>query len=220
MPVNGMTYNSLIIDLQQYSEQTAVSNPSIADQIPQIITQAQISLANRLKIQGYRDVVVGSLTPGNRTLIKPTGWRNTITFVVRSNTINSTNFPIRTLLRSRSFELINQVYPDTTDQNIPKLYTDYDLNNFLLGPTPDIAYPFELTIYRLPDLLSPTIQTNYLTDFIPNALLFQCLLNLAPFLKDDTRIPTWEFLLNKELSGLNAEELAKIVDRTQTRTSQ
>lgn len=220
MSVNGMTYNSLVQDLQEYSEQSVVSNTILAQQLPQIITQAQLSLANRLKIQGYRDVVVGNLTANNRTLLKPTGWRNTVTFVVRSNNANSTTFPIRNILRARSFELINLAYPDTTTRDLPKLYTDYDLNNFLLGPTPDQAYPFELTIYRLPPLLSVDVQTNYLTDFIPNALLFQCLLNLAPFLKDDPRIPTWKFMLDNELSALNAEEIAKIVDRAQTRTSQ
>lgn len=220
MSVNGMTYNSLVADLLQYSEQSVVSNTILSQQLPQLITQAQLSLANRLKIQGYRDVVVGSLTPLNRTLAKPDGWRNSVTFVVRSNGPGQTTYPIRNLLRMRSFEYINMVYPDTTAAGLPTLYTDYDLNNFLIGQTPDQAYPFELTCYRLPNLLSASTQTNYLTDFIPNALLFQCLLNLAPFLKDDSRIPTWKVMLGNELEGLNAEEIAKMVDRAQTRTSQ
>lgn len=223
MTVNGMTYNSLVQDLQQYSEQSSVSNTILAQQLPQIISQAQLSLANRLKIQGYRDIVVGTLTPSNRTLVKPTGWRNTITFVVRSNytTQPSTGtFPLRNTLRMRSFELINAVFPDPSVVGLPTIYTDYDLNNFLIAQTPDQAYPFELTCYRLPNVLSASVQTNYLTDFIPNALLFQCLLYLAPFLKDDDRIPTWKFLLDQELAALNGEEIAKIVDRAQTRTSQ
>lgn len=215
-----MTYDSLVANLLEYAEQSSTSNTLLQQQIPEIISRAQLSLANRLKIQGYRDIVVGELTAMNRTLIKPTGWRNTITFVVRTNDANSTSFPIRTILRARSFELINMAYPDTTAVDTPKLYTDYSLNNWLLGPTPDQAYPFEITIYRLPQMLGPEVQTNYLTEFIPNALLFQCLLYLTPYLNDDGRIPTWTLMLQSELSGLNAEEVAKIVDRAQTRTSQ
>jgi hypothetical protein len=215
-----MTYNSLVQNLLEYSEQSSASNTLLAAAIPGIISRAQISLANRLKIQGYRDIVVGNVTPQSRVLIKPTGWRNTITFVLRTNDANSTTFPIRTILRARSFELINMISPDTTAFDTPRYYTDYSLNNWLLGPAPDQAYPFEITIYRLPAMLGPEVQTNYLTEFIPNALLFQCLLYLAPYLNDDTRIPTWTLMLSSELQSLNAEEVAKIADRAQTRNSQ
>lgn len=220
MTAAGMTYNSLFQDLLQYSEQSEASDTILTEQLPQIIEQAQISLANKMKIQGYRDIVVGSLTPHSRVLPKPTGWRNTITFVVRSNTPTTENYPIRNILRMRSFEYINMQFPDTTTRGLPTVYTDYDLNHWLLGDTPDAAYPFEITIYRLPPLLSTDVQTNYLTEFIPNALLYQCLLNLAPFMKDDSRIPTWKLMLDNELSSINTEELMKIVDRAQTRTSQ
>lgn len=220
MTAAAMTYNSLVEDLLQYSEQSETSDTILVAQLPQIIEQAQLSLANRLKIQGYRDIVTGNLESGSRVLAKPTGWRNTITFVVRSNTETSSNYPVRNILRMRSFEYINLMYPDTTTRGRPDVYTDYDLNHWLLGDTPDDDYPFEITIYRLPPLLSDSVQTNYLTQFIPNALLYQCLLNLAPFMKDDSRIPTWKLMLDQELSSINAEELAKIVDRAQTRTSQ
>jgi hypothetical protein len=215
-----MTYNSLVANLLEYAEQSETSNTLLQDQIPQIISRAQISLANRLKIQGYRDIVVGSVTPQSRVLIKPTGWRNTITFVLRTNNANSTTFPIRRILRARSFELINLISPDTTSFDTPRYYTDYNLDNWLLGPTPDQAYPFEITMYRLPQMLGPDVQTNYLTEFIPNALLFQCLLYLAPYLNNDNRIPTWTIMLKSELEGLNADEMAKIADRAQTRNTQ
>lgn len=215
-----MTYATLYADLINYSEQSASSNTLLAAMIPEIIYRSQLSLANRLKIQGYRDIVVGTLTPETRVLAKPTGWRNTITFVVRSNTTTSVNFPKRNILRARSFELINMRYPNPSEFGQPRLYTDYDLNHWVLGPTPDVAYPFEITFYRLPALLSEENQTNYLTQFIPNALLYQCLMNLAVYLNDDTRLPTWKLMLDNELSAINAEELAKIVDRAQTRTSQ
>lgn len=220
MSEGAMTYDSLFQDLLQYSEQSEQSDTDLAQQLPQIIYQAQLSLANRLKIQGYRNIVVGNLTPHSRVLPKPTGWRNTVTFVVRSNTPTSTTYPVRNLLRMRSFEYINMQFPDTTTRGLPSVYTDYDLNNWVLGDTPDQAYPFEITIYQLPPLLSEDVQTNYLTEFIPNALLYQCLLNLAPFMKDDGRIPTWKLMLDQELQSINTEELMKIVDRTQTRTSQ
>lgn len=215
-----MTYNSLVQDLLEYAEQSSSTNTLLVEAIPGIISRAQLSLANRLKIQGYRDIVVGEVTPQSRVLIKPTGWRNTITFVLRTNDANSTTFPIRNILRARSFEYMNMVSPDTTAYDTPRLYTDYNLNNWLLAPTPDQAYPFEITIYRLPAMLGPDVQTNYLTEFIPNALLFQCLLYLTPYLNNDTRIPTWTLMLQNELQSLNAEEVAKIADRAQTRTSQ
>jgi len=212
----GMTFTSLSQSLDDYVEQGTRNNAAYQRQKPQIINQAERSLADRLKIQGYRDVMTGTLSPQNPTLPKPTGWRNTVTFSIGTGP----GFVQKRLLRARSFEYIAQVFPDPTSFDTPTLYTDYDFNNWIIGAVPDQAYPFEIIVYRLPDLLSSDNQQNYLTNLVPNLLLFQCLTNLEPFLKNDPRMVTWKSMLKDELAAVNAQEIAKVVDRTLSRTSQ
>jgi hypothetical protein len=64
------------------------------------------------------------------------------------------------------------MYPDDSQLGEPKLYADYDVDHWLIKPSPN-DYPFEALVWRLPDLLSPSNQTNYLTDYAPNLLLLR-----------------------------------------------
>lgn len=210
----GMTFDSLKQSLMDYVER-GTQNPAFVRQLPQIINQAERSLADRLKIQGYRDVLTGAMEAENWTVAKPNGWRNTVTFSIGTGSDGQT----RRVLRPRSYEYMQMIEPDRSNFDAPKWYTDYDINHWFVAPTPDIAYEFEVIVYRLPDLLSESNQQNYLTQYTPNLLLFQCLTNLEPFLKNDPRLVTWQKLLADELQAIDAQEIAKVVDRGQTRTS-
>lgn len=209
-----MTYNSLQQSLKDYVERGA-TGAAFLRQLPQIINNAERSLADRLKIQGYRDVLTGEMTAQNYAIAKPSGWRNTVTFTIGLGALGMT----RRVLRPRSYEYMQMIEPDRSLYDAPRWYTDYDLNHWYVAATPDAAYPYEIIVYRLPNLLSDSNQQNYLTQYLPNTLLFQCLVNLEPFLKNDPRIVTWQKLLADELSAVNAQEIAKVVDRGQSRTS-
>ncbi len=211
---NGMTFDSLKQSIRDYVERGG-SGAAFERQLPQIVNNAERSLADRLKIQGYRDVLTGAMNAQNYTIAKPDGWRNTVTFTIG----HGVDFKQRRILRPRSYEYMTMIEPDRSVYDVPKWYTDYDFNNWYVAATPDQAYPFEIIVYRLPNLLSQSNQQNYLTQFTPNLLLFQCLTNLEPFLKNDSRIVTWQKLLADEMAAIDAEEIAKIVDRGQTRTS-
>lgn len=210
----GMTFNSLKQSIRDYVERGS-SNASFERQLPQIINNAERSLADRLKIQGYRDVLTGEMTAQSYVVPKPDGWRNTVTFTIGYGV----DFKQRRVLRPRSYEYLTMVEPDRSVYDVPRWYVDYNYDNWMVVATPDQAYPFEIIVYRLPNLLSDSNQQNYLTQYTPNLLLFQCLANLEPFLKNDARIATWKELLAGEFEAINAEEIAKIVDRGQTRTS-
>jgi hypothetical protein len=215
----AMTFDSLVQDLKDYTEQGSNSNTKLATQIPKIINNAERSLAMRLKIQGYRTVLNGTLLMNSPSYPKPQGWRNTVSFSVGTNGPGQTQFNNKVYLRMRRYEYIRMKYPDPTAPGTPEMYSDYDLDHWVFGPTPDQNYPFETIVYLLPDLLSPANQQNYLTRYVPNLLLYQCLTNLEPFLKNDPRMVLWKQMLEQEFEALNAEEIAKLVDRAQAATS-
>lgn len=211
----GMTFDSLTQDLKDYVERGSSSDTTFLRQLPRIINNAERSLADRLKIQGYLDVLTGTLSAQNDSLAKPSGWRNTVTFSIGTGTSNAT-FKV---LRPRSYEYMRLIAPDPAAYDQPSWYSDYDFNHWFFAPTPDIAYPFQAIVYRLPNLLSASNQTNYLTQLTPNLLLFTCLTNMEPFLKNDSRMPMWREMMANELNNVDAQEIRKMVDRGQTRTS-
>jgi hypothetical protein len=73
--------------------------------------------------------------------------------------------------------------------------------------------------YELPALLDDTQQTNWLTDYAPNLLLYGALLEATPFLKNDERLPTWQGFYQAAANALNTEDIAKILDRDSARTN-
>jgi len=66
-------------------------------------------------------------------------------------------------------------------------------------------------------LLDATNQTNWTTDFAPNALLHGALLQATPFLKNDERIPTWQGIYDRDIAILEAQDMRRIIDRNVTR---
>lgn len=211
----AMTFTSLQQDIKEYVERGSTGDTSFLRQLPRIINNTERSLADMLKIQGYRDVLQTTLAAQSPVLAKPHGWRNTVTFSIGTGAgLNSFK-----ILRARSYEHIRMIVKDATTYDAPSWYCDYNFDNWLVAPTPAVANPVQLIVYRLPDLLSESNESNYLTQLVPNLLLFSVLCNMEAFLKDDDRLPLWRDMQQRELDAINNQERMKIVDRAQSRTS-
>lgn len=120
----------------------------------------------------------------------------------------------RTYLKPRSYEFCCDYWPDRTQTSAPKYYSDYDFNYLFIVPTPQIAYPFEINFYQRPMPLSDTNQTNWFTQFAPDMLLYASLLEAAPYLKNDQRIPTWKDYYLQASSSIKVENKERINDAT------
>lgn len=208
-----MTFNSLKQDIKDYLERGNDSDTAVVRQIPRIINNCERSLADKLKIQGYRYVLTRAMTLHSPVITKPNGWRNTVSINFGTGSGSNT----RVTLRARGYEYIRANYPDDTSYGQPKFYCDYDYNHWLVGPVPAEAYPFEAVVYRLPDLLSSSNQQNYLTQFLPFLLLYEVLSAFEPFLRNDDRVALWKSMRDEQLKNVDGEEILKIVDRALVR---
>jgi hypothetical protein len=208
----SMTFNSLLDDLRAYLERGTAVDPTVFDQLPSLINLAERELANRLKILGFVRVVTDTMGVGQSVYAKPDRWRETISINFGVGTDQ-----VRTPLFTRGYEYCRRYWPDEDQTAQPKFYADYDYFNWLFSPTPDEAYPFEVNYWELPALLDDTNQTNWTTDFAPNALLHGALLQATPFLKNDERIPTWEKIYEKDIAILEGQDVKRIIDRQVTR---
>ena len=110
------------------------------------------------------------------------------------------------------------MYPNETILGEPEYFADYDYTLWLMVPCPDANYPIEALYYELPPLLEPERQQNWLTQYAPNALLYACLLEATPFLKNDERIGVWQTFYQEAVAGLNKEDIGKILNRGAVRS--
>jgi hypothetical protein len=120
----------------------------------------------------------------------------------------------RNYLNPRGYEFCCASWPNRTLTDTPKYYSDYDFNNFFIVPTPDIAYPFEINFYQRPIPLSETNQTNWFTQFAPDMLLYAALLESAPYLKNDQRIPIWKDYYLQASTSIKVENKERVNDAT------
>jgi len=209
----AMTYTSLQSDIRNYLERGGITDPIVYEQIPRLITLAERRIARELKIQGFQTVVTTAMQAGLAVYPKPDRWRETISMNIGTGSGNN----VRTQVYPRAYEYVRQYWPNESLTATPEFYADYDYRHWVFAPTPDAAYPMEILYYELPPLLDETNETNWLTEFAPNVLLYASLVEATPFVKDDQRVQLWQGYYDRAMSALNGEDLQKILDRSAVR---
>jgi len=210
-----MTFLTLQDDLRRYLERgsTLASDPTVYEQLPRLINLAERRIARELKVQGFLEVVTDTMVVGQSVYAKPDRWRETASI----NFGGGTNLATRTPLFTRSYEYCRSYWPDESQRDTPEFYAEYNYDHWLIVPTPDQAYPFEVNYWALPPLLDETNTTNWLTEYAPQLLLYGALLEATPFLKNDDRIPTWQQFYDRAAQMLMGEDISKILDRAASR---
>jgi hypothetical protein len=208
----SMTFDSLLSDMRAYLERGTSVDETVFEQLPSLINLAERTLAQSLKILGFINVVTDTMTIGQSVIPKPDRWRATASINFGVGTTQ-----VRTPLFNRSYEYMRRYWPDEDLTDQPKFYGDFDYFNWLIAPSADFAYPFEVSYWQLPALLDATNQTNWTTDFAPNALLHGALLQATPFLKNDERIQVWQGIYDRDVIVLEQQDVRRIIDRQVTR---
>ena len=201
-----MTYDSLVLDIQQYLER--VDEATIA-KIPTFIMLCEQKLAADIKFLGNLTVNTSTMVQGANIIDKPARWRKTVSMNI---TVAGQRQPV--LLRK--YEYIREYWPNPTSEDVPKFYCDYDYTHWLVGPTPDAAYNFEVLYYERAQPLDSSNQSNWFTQYAPQAMLYGSLLQAMPYLKNDARIPMWKAEYDEIVRVLKGEDLTRIGDRQAT----
>ena len=198
-----MTYDSLVDDIQTYLERTDAQTLA---KIPQFIMLAEQIIAADIKFLGNLTVAESAMVQGDNVIAKPARWRKTVSMNV---TVDGTRSPV--LLRT--YEYIREYWPKQNLEDIPKFFCDYDYEHWLIGPTPAAAYTYEVLYYQRVPPLDSSNQTNWFTQYAPQALLYGSLLQAMPFLKNDERMPMWQQNYDHIIEVLKAENVMRIADR-------
>jgi len=203
------TFTTLLEDARRYLERgfTAESDPIVYEQLPRLITLAQRRIARELKIQGFIRAVSTPLSVGVAVYLKPDRWRDTVSMTVNGSPIFA-----------RAYEYLRSYWPNEAETAAPQFYADYDYQHWLITPTPAATDTLEVLYYEQPRFLDNETQTNWLTEYAPDLLLYATLLEATPFLKNDERMQMWQTTYDRAAQALSGEDLKRILDRTSTRS--
>ena len=198
-----MTYTSLYNDISSYLERTDAATLA---KIPTFIMLAEQTLASEIKFLGNLTVNQSNMVTGNPVITKPARWRKTVSMNV---TVNGARQPVFL----RTYEFMRQYWPDEAEEDVLKYYGDYDYTHWLVVPTPAAAYDFEVMYYEEVQPLDGSNQTNWFTQYAPQAMLYGSLLQAMPFLKNDERMPMWRAEYDKIVAQLKTENIQRLGDR-------
>ena len=161
---------------------------NIPDSVLDTLTeQAEQKLYNTVQLSSLRRNQTATLSAGNKYLAAPGDFLSVYSLaVVTDGTLSTGSF---SYLLNKDVNFIREAYPTANATGVPKHYAIFgpasDNSNeltFILGPTPDQAYPVELHYYYYPESIV-TASTTWLGDNFDTALLNGVLMEGIRFIK-------------------------------------
>lgn len=214
MSAPAQTYNSLTDDLRTYLERGNPADTTVYDQIPRLIMMGQLRLAKESKTLISTTALQSTMVAANDVIAKPANWRNLESFAIRLP--DGTSRPVY----CRHYSFCRYYWPDRTitadfsDTSIELYYADYDYQHWLIVPTPQAAYDFEV-LCQEPTPISDVVQTNFFTQYAYDVLLHACLLEGWIFLKDTAKMQAEQTIYDRLLQGISFEQEERKSDESQ-----
>ena len=213
----GISYSTLVTQIRNYTE--VDSNVLTADQLENIILNAQYRIMRDVPIDADRVQQIGNLVVGQETINAPGGALFIRGIQVYSSTSATTGANV--WLEKKDVTYLQEYIPSTesTKRGQPKYYAmfggatgDGDTNSgrIFVAPVPDATYKFRVHYNKMPATLASDNTTNYISLNFPNGLLYCCLSEAYSFLKGPIDMLTlYENKYKQEVQKFAAEQLGR-----------
>lgn len=177
----SFTYDQLtqaIQDYTQYDESSFVAN------IPVFIVQAEERILKNVQLSLFRKNVSGALSSSNKYLACPSDFLAPFSL---SFTDASSN---QVFLDFKDPDFVQSFNPNASTTGNPRYYAVFDIDNFILGPTPDASYAVELHYFYRPLSLTQSggSGTTWLSENAQLALLYGSLIEAYIYMKGEPDI--------------------------------
>ena len=223
--MSGISYNTLVTQIRNYTE--VDSNVFTTDVLENFILNAQQRIMMDLPMDSDRFVEQGTMATDVNNIRVPAG-ALFIRGVEVFNATNSTEQGTWLERRDQTFltEFVGRLTgpegsttsgADVTGK--PKYYSmfggatglsDTTSGSIYLAPTPDANYIFRIYYNKMPDTLEASNQTNYISLYFPQGLLYACLVEAYGFLKGPTDMLTlYEQKYTTELQKFAAMQIGR-----------
>lgn len=182
-----MNYTALSQAIQDYCEN---AESSFLANIPVFVQQAEQRIYNQIQFPTLRKNVTGNCSSANKYLACPTDFLAVFSMSV----IDSGG--TQTYLLNKDVNFIRESFPSPTDTGTPQYYALFGPRStsnteltFILGPTPDVVYQFELHYFYYPESIV-TSGTSWLGDNFDSVLLYGSLVEAYTYMKGEQDMMT------------------------------
>ena len=107
------------------------------------VRSAEERIFKTVDLEFFRKNVSGTMTSGNEFLATPDDY-------LASFSLSLTNSSSKQFLLQKDVNFVQEYNPNSSTTGVPKYYAMYDVNNFILAPTPNASFDTELHYYYRP----------------------------------------------------------------------
>lgn len=182
-----MNYAQLVEAIKGYTENdfpdTAGSGGMTStEQINTFIINAEERIFNTVQLLDLRKNVTGNVTAGNMYLSVPSDWLASFSLAAIDPVTGTYEY-----LLNKDVSFIRQSFPNPNVTGAPTYYAYFDVDSFILGPTPDTNYEMELHYFYYPQSITEA-GTSWLGDNFESVLLYGSLLEAYTFMKGEADV--------------------------------
>jgi hypothetical protein len=173
----SFTYAQLETAIQDFTEN---SETSFVSNLPVFIRSCEDRILTVVDLELFRKNATSQLTVGDPYLSVPTDY-----LAPFSMQIITTNY--KEFLELKDVNYLQEYNNSVAIQTTPKYYGIFDVDNFILSPTPNLAYDVELHYYYKPTSITAGAAsgTTWLSENAPNALLYGSLVEAYTYMKGE-----------------------------------
>ena len=173
----SFTYDQLKQAIQDYTENTETT---FVNSLNIFIQNAEERILKTAQLEVFRKNQTASATAGNKYLAVPTDYLAPFSLSYESG--GAKNFVL-----FKDVNFVQSFNPDGSTTGAPRYYAQFDIDNFILGPTPSSAYTMELHYFYRPNSLvnAGGSGTTWLSQNASVALLYGSLIEAYTFMKGE-----------------------------------
>ena len=201
----SFTYDQLKQAIQDYTEN---DETSFVTNLPVFIRQAEERILKNVQLSLFRKNVSGAMSASNKYLACPSDFLApfSLSFVDGSSD--------HQFLEFKDADFVQTFNPDATTTGNPRFYAVFDVDNFILGPTPDSSYAVELHYFYRPASLTAGAGsgTTWLSENAEIAMLYGSLMEAYIYMKGEPdMMQQYEKRLMEAIQGMKMLGEAKEV---------
>ncbi len=178
------SYTSLLNMAPRYVDNNAAEFIAI---LPTLINRAQDRIQRELELDMWR-TMVASQSLSAATFTRPSSWLKIYSVYVPASS---------TFIERRSIDYVRWLATSAA----PRAYAEYTETQLLFGPTPDTTYTIDFETLQKPTALSTSNETDWMTENVPELLLFGTLSSAETFLIGHERKQEFEAEYQRELAS-------------------
>ena len=178
----SFTYAQLKQAIQDYTEN---DETSFVTNLPLFIRQSEERILKNVQLSLFRKNSTASTTAGNPYLAVPSDFLAPFSL---SYVDPATSDKVFVEFKDVSF--LQTYTPDATTEGKPRYYAIFDVDNFLLAPTPEASYLMELHYYYRPQSITALADTGttWLSKNAELTLLYASLIEAYVYMKGDPNL--------------------------------